>query len=58
MKKNKFKIALLALGLGFGINSASIAAWYPSPEQCAELEIQCEEDFNACRDYFHYCMNR
>ena len=51
----KLKIALLALGLGFGINSASIAAWYPTPEQCAELEAQCEEDFNACRDFFHYC---
>jgi hypothetical protein len=59
MINSKLKTSLIALsfGLGLGLSSTAMAAWTPTPQQCAEMEEQCfEEDNNAaCINLFEYC---
>ena len=61
MKNNQLKATLLALGLGLGmgLSSTAIAAFQPSEEQCEEAGYQClqEDDQNACRFLFQYCLD-
>jgi hypothetical protein len=63
MKDNKLKATIVALtfGLGLGLSSSSMAAWWPSVSQCEQMQEACEEtdDAQACNQwfsYYSYCM--
>lgn len=64
MQNNKLKASLIALsfGLGLGLSSTTMAAWWPSAQQCAAMEAACmaTDDEELCQEwmsYYSYCRS-